>query len=311
MKRTAICIINWNNYDCTLDCIQSLMEISNKDFDIVLVDNASADGSGDLLAGRFPDIKYLKMKENAGFTGGNNAGINYSLNRKYQYTLLLNNDTLVEPDFLDILVNHLDEHPEVGAIQPKIYFCHDKTLLWNGGSHFNKWTGIDSVEGTGKKSSATSESLKNADWLTGCALLLRNDILPKVGLLDESLFMYYEDVDYSFRIKQAGYSLVYHPESVIYHIAGASSRAKEKGKEGFLNPRIHYYLTRNKIWFLKKYLAPSQWFSAGIITSFYLAGVLSYFLVRRRFEKFRITLKAIRHGLAGNMESKYHFDEHI
>lgn len=311
MKKTAVCIINWNNYDCTLNCIESLMTMPCNDYDIILIDNASEDGSGDRLAGNFPQVKYLKLRENAGFTGGNNAGINYSLNRNYQYTLLLNNDTTVEPDFLEILVNYLDEHKEVGAVQPKIYFYHNKSLLWNGGSHFNKWTGIDSVEGTGKKSSSTSESLKSADWLTGCALLLRNDLIREVGLLDESLFMYYEDVDYSFRIKKAGYSLVYHPQSVIYHIAGASSRAKVKGKEGFLNPRIHYYLTRNKIWLLKKYLPPYQQFSAGIISSFYLAGVLSYFLIRMRFEKFKVTLKAIRDGLAGKMRSEYCFDERI
>lgn len=311
MRKTAIIIINWNSYGCTSDCLSSLMGMSYKDHDIILVDNSSADGSGERLSNDFPEVIYLKLTVNAGFTGGNNAAMNYSLNRNYQYTLLLNNDTSVEPDFLDILVNYLDEHPEVGAIQPKIYFHHDKNLLWNGGSHFNKWTGIDSIEGAGKKTSATSECLKSPDWLTGCALLLRNDTIRKVGLLDESLFMYYEDVDYSFRIKEAGYKLIYHPGSVIYHIAGASTRAKEKGSEGFLNPIVHYYLVRNKIWLLKKYLTPLQKFSAGAITSFYLSGVLFYFLIRRRFKKFNITVKAIRHGLNGGLESENHFDKRM
>ncbi len=266
-------------------------------FDIILVDNDSTDGSGDKLSSDYPEVIYLKLPDNRGFTGGNNAGINYSLNHNYKYSLLLNNDTFVEPNFLEILVRYLAENPAAGAIQPKIYFNHNRSLLWNGGSWFNPWMGNDYVEGTGKTRSKTSESLKEPDWLTGCALMIRNDVIKKVGLLDESLFMYYEDVDYSFRIKESGYALIYHPESVIYHIAGASTRAKKKGKEGFLDPIVHYYLVRNRIWFLKKYLKPRHKITAYSCVSLYLGAMLSYFLLRRRFAKFNITIKAIRDGI--------------
>ena len=301
VKQTAIILINWNSFECTRDCIESLSAMPYKDFDLILVDNDSKDGSGEKLSSAYPEVIYLKLPDNRGFTGGNNAGINYSLNHNYKYSLLLNNDTFVEPDFLEILVSHLSENPRTGAIQPKIYFNHNRSLLWNGGSWFNPWTGNDYVEGTGKTRSKTSETLKEPDWLTGCALMIRNDVIRKVGLLDESLFMYYEDVDFAFRIKNAGYSLVYHPESVVYHIAGASTRAEKKGREGFLNPIVHYYLVRNRIWFLKKYLQPKHRITAGIIVSGYLAGILTYFLLRRRFVKLKTTLKAIHDGLKGNM----------
>ncbi len=302
MKETAIILVNWNSFDCTRDCIESLKAIPSGNFDIILVDNDSRDGSGDMLASAYPEIIYLKLPDNSGFTGGNNAGINYSLNHSYQYTLLLNNDTFVEPDFLGILTGYLKDNESTGAIQPKIYFNHNRRLLWNGGSWFNPWTGNDYVEGTGEATSKTSEMIKEPDWLTGCALMLRNDVIRETGLLDESLFMYYEDVDYSFRIKSKGYKLAYHPESIIYHIAGASTRAEEKGKEGFLNPIVHYYLIRNKIWFLKKYLKPRHLITAVFVNSLYLAGVLVYFLLRRRFVKLKITLKAINDGLRGNMK---------
>ena len=302
-KQTAVILINWNSFECTRDCIESLRAMSYPDYDIILVDNNSQDGSGEELSRAYPEVIYLSLPENRGFTGGNNAGIRYSLNHNYKYSLLLNNDTFVESDFLEILASYLSDNPGTGAIQPKIYFNHDRKLLWNGGSWFNPWTGKDYVEGTGQSRSKTSESLKEPDWLTGCALMVRNDVIKKVGLLDESLFMYYEDVDYSFRIKKARYSLIYHPKSVIYHIAGASTRAKKKGKEGFLNPIVHYYLIRNRIWFLKKYLEPKHWITAGIMVSGYLAGALCYFLVRRRFVKLQTTMKAIRDGLKGNMGS--------
>lgn len=302
-KQTALILVNWNSFECTRDCIDSLRAMPYQDYDIILVDNNSQDGSGEELSRAYPEVIYISLPENRGFTGGNNAGINYSLNHNYKYSLLLNNDTFVEPDFLEILASYLSDNPGAGAIQPKIYFNHDRKLLWNGGSWFNPWTGKDYVEGTGQSSSKTSESLKEPDWLTGCALMIRNDVIKVVGLLDESLFMYYEDVDYSFRIKKAGYSLIYHPKSVIYHIAGASTRAKKKGKEGFLNPIVHYYLVRNRIWFLKKYLQPKHKITASVMVGGYLAGALSYFLLRRRFVKLKTTMKAIRDGIKGNMGS--------
>ncbi len=310
-KETAIIIINWNSYDCTRDCIQSLQGMTFNNYDIILVDNDSKDKSGERLNAEYPYITYLKLSENRGFTGGNNYGMNYSINRNYTYTLLLNNDTFVEPDFLEVLVGYMKEHPAVGAIQPKIYFNHDRTLLWNGGSWFNPWIGNDYVEGTNRKFSKTSEILKEPDWLTGCAFLVRNAVISSVGLLDESLFMYYEDVDYSFRIKNEGYSLIYHPQSVVYHIAGASTRAKEKGKEGFLDPKVHYYLIRNKIWLLKKYIKPLHWISAVVINALYLTGVLAYFLLNRRFLKFKTALSAIKDGIKEKMTSKYRFDESV
>jgi GT2 family glycosyltransferase len=310
-KQTAVILINWNSFECTRDCIESLKSMPYNDYDVILVDNHSQDESGDKLAAAYPELIYLKLPENLGFTGGNNAGINYSLDHNYRYTVLLNNDTFVEPDFLEILVRYLAEHPGTGAIQPKIYFNHNRDLLWNGGSWFNPWTGNDYVEGTGKTSSKTSESLKEPDWLTGCALMIRNDVIKKIGLLDELLFMYYEDVDYSFRIKRAGYSLIYHPESVVYHIAGASTRANEKGKEGFLNPIVHYYLVRNRIWLLKKYLRPRHKITAGFLVSVYLIGALAYFIIRRRFVKLKTVMKAIRDGLKGNMTLDYRINNTI
>ena len=304
-KKTAIILLNWNSFECTRDCIESLKAIPDEDYDIILVDNNSMDQSDDKLALEYPNLIHIKLASNLGFTGGNNAGISYSLTHNYQYTLLLNNDTFVEPDFLEVLVSYLDENRGTGAIQPKIYFNHNRKLLWNGGSWFNPWTGNDYVEGTGKTSSKTSERIKQPDWLTGCALMIRNDVIRNIGLLNESLFMYYEDVDYSFRIKNAGYSLIYHPKSVIYHIAGASTRTLEKGKEGFLSPVVHYYLIRNRIWFLKKYLHPVQKITAAIMVSGYLIAALTYFLLRGRFVKLNTVIKAIRDGIAGNMT----FDE--
>ncbi len=310
-KKVAVILINWNSFDCTYDCILSLKEMPYKDYDIILVDNGSSDDSGERLQAMFPDVVYLKIIDNVGFTGSNNLALNYSLNRPYQYSLLLNNDTIVTPDFLEILVRYLDEHPETGAVQPRIYYNHDRSLLWNAGSYFNKWTGVTVSEGHKKRSTPTSNTLKEVDWITGCALLTRNEIIRKIGLLDECLFMYYEDVDFTFRIKNEGHKLMYIPDSVIYHIAGAAYKSKKKGKEGYVNPIVYYVNLRNRIWLLKKYTGPLQWPSVFLSCFFYYSGVLVYFLLRRRFVKLKATLKAIRDGIKGKMTSQYRFDPGI
>ena len=310
-KSIAVILINWNSYEYTRNCIQSLNKMEFKDFDIILVDNGSMDGSDDKLVKDFPDLIFLKIIHNIGFTGSNNLALNHCINRGYKYSMMLNNDTIVEPDFLEVLNKYMESNPYVAAVQPKIYFEHDRGLLWNAGSYFNRWTGQASTEGYNKRVTANSDKLKEVDWITGCGLLVRTELLKTAGLLDESLFMYYEDVDLSFRIKRSGLKLMYVPDSIIYHIAGAAYKTKKKTKEGIVNPIVHYHNARNQIWMIKKYLSPFQKITAYSYTFIYFGAVLVYFLLRWRLVKFRTYLKAIKDGLGGNMTSKYIFDPKI
>ena len=142
---------------------------------------------------------------------------------------------------------------------------------------------------------------KKIDWITGCAFMMRASVLRKTGTLKEPYFIYFEDVDLSFRIKQAGYQLGYVPESVIYHIAGMSHKSKTKEKEGFLNPKVHYLNGRNRIWFLK---AHTPWWA--IPTTFfyqfmYYLAVSFYFLSRLRFNKFKAWLTCIKDGILSSV----------
>lgn len=297
----AIILINWNSLEVTSDCIISLKGIQYANYSIVVVDNGSADGSGKALKQLHPEIVLIESSTNLGFAGGNNLGFDYALAQAYDYTIMLNNDTLVEPDFLSHLVQYMEAHPQVGAIQPRIHFNHNRALLWNGGSYYAKCWGYFYSKDENKIPSPESLAIKEVDWITGCAFLTKTKTLQQTGLLAEQLFMYSEDVDLSFRIKALGLSLVYHGDSVIYHIAGQSNKSKTKGKEGFVNPNVHYMNQRNRIWVLKKY---TPWYCIPTVLAFntaYLLSVLGYFVVRRRFSKFKIVLKAIKDGLLGNI----------
>ena len=269
--------------------------------DIIVVDNGSADNSGILLKEAHPGIILIQSVENKGSTGGNNLGMQYSIENGYLYSLLLNNDTFVENNFLEILVQFMDEHPEAGAVQPKIYFAHNPSLLWNGGSYFNQFLGFTYTKGYSKKENQDHSQLKEVDWLTSCALLTRNSILLQTGLFADNLFLYYEDTDLSLRIKAKGFKLYYNPAGVIYHIAGMSNKSNTKKQEGYINPIVHYLNIRNRIWFLKKY-TPLYFIPSVIIYNFfYIFLVFSYLVSRRRVKKARAVLSAVKDGIGGNI----------
>lgn len=297
----AIILVNWNSFEVTNDCIVSLKGIEYAAYTIVVVDNGSIDGSGQQLKELHPAIVLIESATNQGFTGGNNLGFEYSLNNGFDYSMMLNNDTFVEPDFLNHLVNYMQANPTVGVVQPRIHFNHDRSLLWNGGSYHSKWLGFLYTKGFNKAPNHSYLQFKQVDWVTGCAFFTRNSILKTTGLLAQNMFIYSEDVDLSFRIKALGLQLMYHPHSVIYHIAGMSNKSKTKGKEGFVNPIVHYLNQRNRIWILKKY---TPWYcapTAALSNIFYISLIMGYFAARRRFTKLKAVARAVRDGLKGSI----------
>jgi GT2 family glycosyltransferase len=238
---------------------------------------------------------------------------------------LLNNDVAVESDFLEPLVQALDANENLGAVQPLIYFHHDRTLIWNAGSSYNKWLGVTITIGYNKKDkdqkeryqtkkyqteryqkqgdTKATQPIQNIAWITGCAFMVRTDVLKKVGLLYEPFFIYYEDVDLSFRIQQQGYDLGYTPASVIYHIAGMSHKSSKKTAEGYVSPKVHYLNARNHIWLLKKYTNLLHAPTVILYQSIYYLSVTGYFIVRGRWQKIKALYKGIGEGLRFGIQS--------
>ncbi len=295
----AIILVNWNSFDVTNDCIHTLHQLSYPYHSIIVVDNGSADGSGARLQQVHPDIILLTSDTNLGFTGGNNLGLRYSLQHDFTYSILLNNDTFVTPDFLTNFVTYMNENPQSGVVQPKIFFHHDRSLIWDAGSYFNAFLGRTYTVGLNQTDRPAFNTQKQVDWITGCAFFVRNSVLQEAGILAENLFIYYEDVDLSFRIRKLGYQLIYEPASVIYHIAGMSNKSKTKGPEGFVSPVVHYLNLRNRIWVLKKY---TPWYcipSVLVFNFFYIIMVIGYFAARARFKKLKSACRGVYDGLTG------------
>ncbi len=301
-NKVAVILVNWNSFDVTNDCINSLKKITYPSFATIVVDNGSADGSADKLEQLHPGIILIRSATNLGFTGGNNLGFRYAIEHGFVYSLMLNNDTFVEPDFLSQLTGYMEQHPEAGVIQPRILYQHNRNLIWNGGSYFNRFIGLTYTKGEGKPLSVNYDSIKQVDWVTGCAFMTRNSILQQTGLLAENMFLYSEDVDLSFRIRQLGYQLIYFPAAVVYHIAGMSTKSKTKSKEGYVHPLTHYYNQRNRLWIIKQY---TPWYCVPSVVLFnfgYLVMVLGYFTVRGRFQKLKAMSRAIKDGIFDSIQ---------
>jgi hypothetical protein len=298
-KQLAIVLVNWNSFELTKDTLESLQQTTYTNYDCIIVDNGSVDGSGDLIEKSFPNCIVLKSATNKGFTGGNNIGMEFALQHGYEFIMMLNNDVVVEPNFLEPLIARLVQNPTIGAVQPLIYFHHDRNIIWNAGSTYNTLLGIYNTPDYNKKDSGHQfkNKSKKIDWITGCAFMIRASVLNNVGLLREAFFMYYEDVDLSFRIKSAGYQLDYVPTSVIYHIAGMSLKTKEKGKEGFVSPKVHYLNARNRIWCLKEQTPVWALPTVTLFNTFYFFCIGFYFILRARWQKLLAFKNGIIEGL--------------
>ena len=295
----AIIILNWNGYAHTSGCLSSLRKVSYPHFKTIVIDNGSKDGSDQKLEEEYPEIILLRNSENKGFTGGNNTGIEYALDLDFEYLMLLNNDTEVEPDFLDEMVKVIDLDPSIGAVQPKFYFLLNKERIWNAGGTFIKSLGWVRTVGENKTSQDKYDKAKTTEWITGCCFMVRTEIVRKIGGLNDRFFIYYEDVEWSLRIKALGYKLGYCPKAIIYHEAGGSSKNSTAGKEGLLSPFVHYYATKNNILVLRKY---TPWYFIPSVVFFHsikYVGFIGYFVFRKRIQKIKYLYFGLKDGLLG------------
>lgn len=295
--KVAIIIINWNTYQLTFNCLKSLEACTYLNQAIFLVDNGSVDGSGDKILTNFPKINYIKNKTNKGFTGANNIAINKALEQNFDYILLLNNDTEVAPDFLSLLVNRMKADQTLAAVQPLILNYGKRDTIWNAGGTLNTYFGLPM---TRKKGMVYTKDLiidKFTDWISGCCILVKADIIKEVGLLDDRFFAYFEDVDWSIRMKAKDYQLGVEPRSIIYHHESGSSKKNNKSKEGALSPFAHYLNVRNHIYLIKKQAFFFNKIGPWIYQIYKISAYLLYFILRGRFEKLKMVWRGLIDGM--------------
>jgi len=302
----AIILVNWNGFAFTTACLDSLRKVDYPDFRVILVDNASQNQEGERLKNAFPEIELIGNSENLGFAGGNNTGIRKALEHGFSYVMLLNNDTIVEPDFLGQMMRKFSQNSRLGVVQPLICFLHDRFQIWSAGGKWNSLLGRAITLGDRESVDNFNLTDENLDWATGCCMLITREALLNTGLLNEGYFAYFEDVEWSLRFREKGFEIALAAEAKIYHEAGASS--KKKHSEGTLSPKVFYYHVRNQLFLLRSqvhgFAIPFAW----TYHSFRFMLWMSYFCVRGRFNKLKSVARGIKDGITMPLHNAEQWD---
>lgn len=291
----ALILINWNGYVFTKACLDSLRKVDFPNFKVILVDNYSQNQEGKRLKKAFPEIELIENSENIGFAGGNNSGIRHALDQGFSHVMLLNNDTIVEPDFLGQMIRKFDQNNRLGVVQPLICFLHDHKQIWSAGGKWDGFLGRAITMGDRENVDNFKVKGKNLDWATGCCMLITRKALLETGLLNESYFTYFEDVEWSLRFRENGFEIALAAEAKIYHEAGASS--KKKHSEGTLSPKVFYYHVRNQVFLLRSQIRGIAVPFAWIYHSFRFLGWMSYFCLRGRIQKLKSVANGFKDGI--------------
>jgi GT2 family glycosyltransferase len=235
------------------------MNSKNFKISVVVIDNASIE-KFEIRNSKFEiDVKIIRSEKNLGFSGGQNVGIKYSLDNGADYILILNNDTIVDKDLIEELLNTAEKDKAIGIAVPKIYFASgsefhkDKykkedlgKVFWYAGGEMDWKNVIGFHRGVDGVDSGQYDRIEKTDFASGCCMLVKREIFEKVGLLDEKFFLYYEDSDLCEKIRRKGYSIIYSPKAILWH--------KNAGSAGGSGSSLQdYYITRNRMLFGFRY----------------------------------------------------------
>lgn len=240
----AIVILNWNGLEDTVECLESLRRITYPSYKIVVVDNASRGNEASILEKKYGKVvEVIRSKTNMGFAGGCNIGIRWVLKTDATHILILGNDTTVDRRFLAELVEAAKSDPKIGIVGPKIHDYYDRQRIQAAGGTVNFWTGNAPLIRRDTIDNGEFEGVKQVDYVSGCALLIKREAIEKIGIFDEEYFAYYEETDLCTRARRSGYEVVVAPKSVLWH------KVKRSEKAGEIS---WYFMVRNRFLFMKK-----------------------------------------------------------
>lgn len=241
--RVSVIIPNWNGLRWLRPCLDSLRRQTYRNFEVIVVDNASTDGSVETLAQEYPEVRVVRMERNLGYAGGCNAGFRAA---RGEILVVLNNDTEADAGWLAALVEALDRHPEVGAAASRV-MIYDRPHLLNAAGDLYRRDGTADSRGVWQPYGPPYDRETYVFGASGAAAAYRRQMLEEVGLFEECFFMYYEDVDLAWRAQKAGWKCLYVPEAVIYHHLSATGGGKTAS----------YYVGRNSLWVLVRHYPSS------------------------------------------------------
>jgi len=282
--KVSIITINYNGLEDTCALIESIP--FNEKMEVIVVDNASNNQEAEAITKRYPQVKVIQSKQNLGFAGGNNLGIQAAQGK---YLFLVNNDTVFKDFNVLALIDRMESSPNIAIVCPKIRFAWgNNPIQFAGYTPLSKITVRNCAIGFGEEDHGQYDTAHPTPYAHGAAMLIRRNAIEKVGLMPECFFLYYEELDWSMMFTRAGYQILYEPNCTIYH--------KESQTTGQNSPLRTYYLTRNRLLLVRR---NPQEFNKPL-AYLYLIGIVSIrdilkYTFTARFELLKATIRALWH----------------
>jgi hypothetical protein len=239
--QVAIVVLCWNGYRDTLACLDSLTRVDWEPLTTIVVDNGSSDGTAERVGEAFPAVTVIRSEENLGFAEGNNVGLRAAFEGGAEYALLLNNDTIADPRLIAALVDEAERRPDAGALCPIIYYTDPPDLIWYAGARFDaRRVHNGRHTGYGDRDTGQYHATREIGRATGAAMLVPRRVVEDVGYLDGRLFLQVEDVEWSLRMRAAGYRVLFVPAGKVWHRVSMATGGEHA-------PATAYYEMRNTL----------------------------------------------------------------
>lgn len=244
-----VVVLTNNRRDDTLACLDSLQRSDYQNMKIILLENLSmADAAGE-VEHNLPNVQTIRLHENLGYAGNNNIGIRAALEQGAEWILVLNDDTVLDPSCLSLLIEVAEREPRIGVLGPMVYHFDEPQIIQTAGGSLGRSWMIRHL-GQDQHDRGQFDTVREVDWISGCAILVRGALVEEIGMLDADYFLYWEEVEWCVRARKKGWRICHVPQAKLWH----------KGVKQYSNyqpkPYVTYYVTRNHLYTLKKHKAP-------------------------------------------------------
>ena len=289
----SIIALNFNQTDVTCAFLESTKTLRYTNFETIVIDNASdVDPTEQIEAGDYPNVRLIVSDKNLGFTGGNNLGMREA---KGDFVFIVNNDTEVTPNLLNLLLAPFYRDDKIGVVSPKIKFYDHPTIIqYAGFQPMNPYTGRTTMVGGRQEDRGQCDTPGETNGAHGAAMMVKREVIEKVGMFADNFFIYYEEWDWSARIRRAGYKIFYQPEATIYH-----KESMTMGKESAIKA---YYHTRNRILYMRRNSERGELLAfAAFFAAFTVPKSVAKYLAKGQFKH----LKAFTKGIIWNLKTSH------
>ena len=292
VPKIYIIILNWNGKKDTLECLESVQQINYPNYQVVVADNGSVDGSVSAIQEKFSDVHIIENQENLGFAGGNNVGIEYAVAEGADYVFLLNNDTTVDTQLLWAFIEATEKYQEAGIFGAKIYMYKSPEKIWYAGA---KWLPEQAKFihlGQGEFDSKIKwQQIKETEYICGCAFFIKTEVIKEIGVLDSRYFLTWEETDWCYRARKAGYQCMVVPNAKVWHKISASFSGGQQA------PHAQYFWWRNRLLWIENNLSFSVSLKSYWVILKQIRRQVRCYFNPNTTEQERLTIKAAWQGV--------------